>query len=138
MSFREKSAWITLVSVLLCFGWYFGAIASGRISGHGLSSMLTFVTCVILLVILQVVAHIVVAVTSPKEARAPRDERERLIQGRAHSLGYYVLSALVLTLFIPVHLGHSAIDIANFALLSLVLTTLAVSGAQIVMYRRGS
>ena len=138
MSFREKSAWITLVTVLLCFGSYFGSIATGHITGHGLSSMLTLIACVISLVVLQVVAHILVAVTSPKEARAPRDERERLIQGRAHSLGYYVLSGLVLTLFIPVHLGHSAIDIANFALLSLVLTTLAVSGAQIVMFRRGS
>ena len=138
MSFREKSAWITLVTVLICFGSYFGSIVSGRINGHGLSSMITLVMCVISLVVLQVVAHILVAVTSPKEARAPKDERELLIQGRAHSLGYYVLSGLVMSLFIPVHLGHSAIDIANFALLSLVLTTIAVSGAQIVMFRRGS
>lgn len=138
MSFREKSAWITLITVLICFGAYFGSIVTGRITGHGLASMVTLVMCVIALVVLQLAAHVIVAVTSPKEARAPKDERERLIQGRANSLGYYVLSGLVMSLFIPVHLGHSAIDIANFALLSLVLTTLAVSAAQIVMFRRGA
>ncbi|HEY3949938.1 hypothetical protein [Phenylobacterium sp.] len=137
MSFREKSAWITLISVLLCFGAYFGAIVTGHITGRGLSSMLLLVVCGVALVVLQAALHILAAITSPADARAPRDERELLIQGRAHSLGYYVLTGLVLSLFIPVHLGHSAIDIANFALLSLVLTTLAVAGAQIVMFRRG-
>ena len=39
MSFREKSAWITLVTVLICFGAYFGALVTGRISGHGLASL---------------------------------------------------------------------------------------------------
>jgi formate hydrogenlyase subunit 4 len=138
MSFREKSAWITLVTVLVCFGIYFGAIIGGWVDTHGFGAMHLLLACVAGLIVLQIGLKAVAAATTPKDGLAPRDEREDLIQGRAHSLGYYVLTGLVVTLFIPVHLGHSAIDLANFALLAVVLATLAVAGAQIVMFRRGT
>jgi hypothetical protein len=102
-----------------------------------MGAMHLLLACVAGLFALQFGLRALAAATTPKDGLAPRDEREALIQGRAHSLGYYVLSGLAVTLFIPVHLGHSAIDLANFALLSVVLTTLAVAGAQIVMFRRG-
>ena len=134
MSFREKTAWITLVSVFLCFSAYFGAIATGYV--RGFRSLFLLLICVIGLVVLQVALHIVAAVTSPREARAPKDEREALIQWRSQSLGYYVLTALTLGLLVPLHLGHSALDMLNFALLDVVIATLVVAGAQIVMFRR--
>lgn len=137
MSFREKSAWITLVTVLLCFGAYFGAIVTGRVSSEGLASMHLLLLCVAVLLVLQIALNRVAAATTPKDGRAPADEREVLIQQRARSLGYYVLMGFSLTLFLPVHFGHSAIQIANFALLGVVLTVLAVAGAEIVMFRRG-
>jgi len=138
MSFREKSAWITLVTVLLSFGVYFGAIVTGRISGHGLSSLHLMLACVIALVVLQAVLGRVAAATTPKAERAMRDERETLIQWRSRSLGYYVLVVLVIGLFIPVHLGHDVFDLANFVLLDVVIATLVVAVAQIVMFRRGA
>jgi hypothetical protein len=138
MSFREKSAWITLVTVLLSFGVYFGAIVTGRISGHGLSSLHLMLACVIALVVLQAVLGRIAAATTPKAERAMRDERETLIQWRSRSLGYYVLVVLVIGLFIPVHLGHDVFDLANFVLLDVVIATLVVAVAQIVMFRRGA
>ncbi len=135
MSFREKSAWITLVTVLLCFGVYFGAIITGRV--YGFRGLYLLVGCVAALAVLQLVLGQVAVLTTPSAEREVRDERELLIQGRAHSLGYYLLTMLSLALFIPIHFGHSAIDMANFALLNVVLTTLAVSAAQIIMFRRG-
>lgn len=137
MSFREKSAWITLLTVLLCFGAYFGAIFTGWVSVEGFPSMHLLLACVAVLIVLQIVLGRIAAATTPKDGRAPADERETLIQHRARSLGYYVLMGFSLTLFLPVHFGHSAIQIANFALLGVVLTTLAVAGAEIVMFRRG-
>jgi hypothetical protein len=137
MSFREKSAWITLVTVLLCFGTYFGAIITGRVSGEGFAAMHLLLLCVAVLIVLQIALNSIAAATTPRDGRAPADERETLIQYRARSLGFYVLMGFSLTLFLPVHFGHSAIQIANFALLGVVLTTLAVSGAEIVMFRRG-
>jgi len=62
--------------------------------------------CVVGLVALQVTLTVIAAVTTPKDGRAPRDEREKLIQWRSHTIGYYVLVVLVLGLFIPGHLGH--------------------------------
>jgi hypothetical protein len=138
VSFREKSAWITLVSVLVCFGAYFGSILTGRVSGQGFDTLHLLIVCVIGLVVLQVALNRIAAMTTPKDGRAPKDEREVLIQWRSHTFGYYVLVVLVLALFIPVHMGHTAIDLANFALLDVVIATLAVAAAQIVMFRRGA
>jgi uncharacterized membrane protein len=138
MSFREKSAWITLVTVLVCFGAYFGAIATGLVSARGFDTLHLFLMCVVGLVLLQIVLTIIAAVTTPKDGRAPRDERETLIQLRSQSLGYSVLVMLVLALFIPGHLGYTMIDIMNFALLDVVLAVLTVAVAQIVMFRRGA
>lgn len=138
MSFREKSAWITLLTVLVCFGAYFGSIVTGRVSGRGFDTLHLLLACVAGLVVLQVGLNLVAVLTTPKDGRAPKDERETLIQWRSHTLGYYVLMVLVLALFVPVHMGHTAIDMANFALLDVVIATLAVALAQIVMFRRGA
>jgi uncharacterized membrane protein len=136
MSFREKSAWITLVTVLVVFSAYFGALLTGHVRGfHALYLLLI---CAIGLVVLQVGLTLIAAITTPKDERAPRDERETLIQWRSHTLGYYVLMVFVLALFIPVHFGHTALDMANFALFAVVIATLTVAVAQIVMFRRGA
>ncbi len=137
MSFREKSAWITLVTVLVCFGIYFGSIALGLVSARGFDTLHLLLACVVGLVLLQVALTVVAAVTTPKDGRAPKDERETLIQLRSQSLGYSVLVMLVLALFIPGHLGHTVIDMMNFALLDVVLAVLTVAVAQIIMFRRG-
>jgi len=140
MSFREKSAWITLVSVLACFGVYFYELIAGRVDGHhlgALHSLHLLLFAVVALVGLQLALTAIAAATTPKGGRAPADERERLIQWRSHTLGYYVLTVLALLLFVPIHFGHSALDMANFALLAVVISTLTVAVAQIVMYRRG-
>jgi uncharacterized membrane protein len=131
MSFREKSAWITLVSVAVCFGVYFGSIAVGSVSPRGFGAVHLLLLCVAALVVLQIGAHVIAAALAPKDARAPRDERERLIAWRAQSLGYYVLMVGVLGLGAPGHFGHPVPDLLNFALL-------VVAVAQIVMYRRGA
>jgi uncharacterized membrane protein len=137
MSFREKSAWITLVSVLICFGVYFAELVVNESHIGPLTSLHLLLLSVIALVALQVVLTLIAAKTTPKDGRAPADERERLIQLRSHTLGYYVLMVLALALFVPVHFGHSALDMANFALLAVVTATLTVAVAQIVMFRRG-
>ena len=135
MSFREKSAWITLVTVLLCFGVYFGAAFSGAVSMHGFALLHLFLACVISMAVLQLALHAIAARRSPKVAH---DERERLIQLRSHTVGYYVLIAGVIGLFVPGHMGITVFELMNFALLDVVVAALAVSAAQIVMFRRGA
>jgi hypothetical protein len=136
MSFREKSAWITLVTFLVCFGVYYGLTLTGVV--HGWAALHVLVICVLTLVVLQIVLHILAALPAPKDARAPRDERERLIQWRSHTLGYYVLIVLTLGLFIVGHTGHGVGDLMNYALFEVALSVVAVAAAQIVMFRRGA
>jgi cytochrome b561 len=139
MSFREKSAWITLVSVLVCFGAYFAAVVTMRLNGQrwGPAHAHWLLGSTAALVLLQGVLNRIAAATTPKDGRAPRDEREEQIQWRSHTLGYYVLMVLSVGLFAPAHYGHSGVDMANFALLAVVIATLTVAVAQIVMFRRG-
>jgi len=140
MSFREKSAWITLVSVLICFGVYFWELVAAHGGGRhlgALASLHLLLLAVSALVGLQIVLTAIAAATTPKDARAPGDERERLIQWRSQSIGYHVLMVLALLLFVPIHFGHSALDMANFALLAVVISTLTVAVVQIVLFRRG-
>ena len=134
MSFREISAWITLTSVLICFGVYFGSLATGYVHTPSFATLHLLLLCVSALVALQIGLH---AVAARFASRAVRDEREQLIQMRARGLGYYVLMAGVLALAIPGHMDISKIDLLNFALLDVVVATLVVSAAQIVMFRRG-
>jgi cytochrome bd-type quinol oxidase subunit 2 len=135
MSFREKSAWITLGTVLFCFGVYFGSIVLGAVSPRGFDTLHLLLMCVGGLVVLQCVLHALAAASGDR--KGPRDEREQLIQHRSHSVGYYVLMVCVLALAVPGHTGYGAVDLMNFALLALVVAALAVSVAQIVMFRRG-
>ncbi len=137
MSFREKSAWIALISVLVCFGAYFGLIVTGAVPARGFATVHLLLACVVAFVVLQAGLHAIAARITPRDGRSPRDEREQLIQSRSHTVGYYVLVALVLALGLPGHFGHPVPDLLNFALLDVVVAGLAVSVAQIVMFRRG-
>lgn len=138
MSLREKSAWITLVTVVLCFGVYYGAVFSGAAPVRSLAMLHLALACILTLIVLQVGLSILAAVTTPKDGRGPRDEREKMIQARSHTIGYYVLMVCTGALIIPTHSrGVSMIDITNYAFLGLVISTVVVAIAQIVMFRRG-
>jgi hypothetical protein len=146
MSFREKSAWITLISVLITMGAYYSALLSGLIHPESVSAFHFGLIAIIALIILQVGLHIIAALLNPADARTPRDEREKLIQSRSHTWGYYVmLVGMTVTVFathIP-SLGrdlglHSFMVTVYLGLGVMVIATLAVAIAQIIMFRRGA
>ena len=139
MSFREKSAWITLISVLLCFGVYFGAIATGRIERFGMAALHFGLISIIALVVLQIVLRVIAAIGNPREARAPRDERERLFELRARSLGYYVLVLWMTGIIVAVHFrAVHKLDVVYIAWLGVAVASVVVSAAQIIQFRRGA
>jgi hypothetical protein len=136
MSFREKSAWISALSVLLCFGFYFGVTFTRRMSGPENGYLL--LGCVAAFVVLQIGLNLAAMWTTPRDGRTPRDERERMIQARSHTIGYYLLLVLILTLGIALHLFHArAHQLMGLAALDLVIAGFVVAVAQIVMFRRG-
>ena len=139
MPFREKSAWITLISTLLCAGLYFGAIATGRIERFSMSAFHYALFCIILLIVLQVVLHFLAAFMSPRDARAPLDEREQIFEIRARSVGYYVLMTWMFGLIFAVHFPVvRKIDVVFICMLGMVVATIAVAVTQIIQFRRGA
>ena len=155
MAFRENTAWISIFVTVLIWGSYFGDLMPNLLSARpNLEGMLgDFLSSVVLAVILQIVLMIVIAILSPKDADAPADERERLIEFRSTTIAYHVLTVMIvvavlgapaLALYhsfkagITPNLGSAAIPMANGVLLALVLAEIAKYVSQLVQFRRGT
>lgn len=137
MSFKEKSAWIVFISTLITALTYFGALGLSFAGYIRYSSVLhLFVALMIGLLVVQVIAHIVVAMRAPAEAKIPTDERERIIGWKADRVGYYTLIAGALLGIVTIHLGAKAPDIAHAVLLAFVLSQLAKYGTIVRLHRR--
>ena len=152
MSFREKSAWMTLGVTALVWGSYFLGVwrelAGADPSGADILGL--FVRAVILTVVLEVGLAIAAAALAPKAANSPADERERLIELRSTRLAYAILSvgAVTVALGSPLlaaggpHLLRDRLDdtvliTANGILLALIAAEMVKSTAQVVAFRRG-
>ena len=87
MAFREKSAWISMLSMSGIYGFYFWSImrAGPKAGGFHFGALLE---TIIAMVVLQIVLTVAVAIFTPKEAKAPRDERDKLIELRAIRAAY--------------------------------------------------
>jgi hypothetical protein len=137
MPFREKMAWVSAVSVLGVYGVYFAGVfwarAQGREAGVG-GLLLT----VVALVVVQVVLTAIVAARAPREAKAPRDERERLIDLRAARFAYSGLATGVALACCFAAFPRPIVFNTNELLLLLVMAEVMRSGSQIVQYRRGA
>jgi hypothetical protein len=135
MSFREKSAWITLIAILLvCALFVFHA---PRLSHPGGGDFHTLLACIAAFVVIETVAFFVLRLRYPEDARTPIDEREQLINLKATRLasGCYVIGSFLAVL--TLHRGASAVMIGYFVVLAFVIAEILKYGARIVYYRRG-
>lgn len=144
MSFREKTAWITLLTIFICFGAYYGAILSGVIRQTSWQAFHFGIMSIVGLVLLQVGLNLVAMLVTPRDSRNARDERELIIRARSHAVGYYVLMIGMAGTLIVTHLpmrGESLVDlivrIVNVGIAAMACAALSVAIAQIVMLRRG-
>ena len=136
MPFREKSAWISLITTFAVYAYYFWNLQSTR-GRNGGESLGLFIGCVVILIVLQIIFHIIAAIRAPRDATAPRDERERMIALKSSNIAYYVVaSGAVLAAMGLVFVGEPFV-MANFLLLALVLAELTKYASQIVFFRRG-
>jgi hypothetical protein len=141
MSFREKSAWIMLIMLVLMtvlwamhFPWWRPftlAPDPDPIVFHAL------ILATVSFVVIVVIAHIVVAVLAPRDANARADERERLIALKATRIGAYSYAALSLSSIVLIHLGANEIGLAYFLLYSFAIAEVVNYAARIVYHRRG-
>ena len=139
MAFREKSAWIMALALLLGGVFYFGTVISlsrghGGLAPPGLP-LLVFYTAA--MVATAVVGHAVAAAMAPREAGHRPDEREELVIARAGNQSAYVLAVgvlLSLGAYLLTGNGHLMFYVAFGSLMAFQLYAYA---AQIMMYRTG-
>ena len=141
MSFKEKIAWISVVTTAIVWGAYFtfaiSAVAAGGVP-HPVVYMVAFTAALILQTILATIAAIVVAVLAPKEANAASDERDKEIARRAYTIAYPTLLSLIVCVAATVYLGAKPWDLVNGMMAAIVIAEIVHYGAQIVGYRRGA
>jgi len=137
MSFREKSAWISMLSMSGIYGFYFWSVIHAAPQAHGFHFGGLLGT-IIALVVLQTASTVAVAIFKPREAKAPRDERDKLIELRAMRVAYSGLATgIALACFFgafnpPILFGTNAL------LFILVTAEIMRSACQIIQYRRGA
>jgi len=138
MSFKEKSTWIIALTTAGAYMVYV-ALVLGSTDDTLLTEveyMGPMLWTVSAMVVVAIVALIVVAVASPKDADTV-DQRDREI----NRLGEYK-SQWFITVGAVIALGMAAVEldhfwIANVLYLALVLSTLLAAAIKIVAYRRG-
>jgi hypothetical protein len=137
MSFREKTAWISLLSICGIYGVYFWPIfhAGPQASLFHFGSLLA---TIVALVIVQVVLTVAVAIAAPKEAQAPRDEREKLIELKATRVAYAGLATSVALACFFGAFDPPIVFNTNSLLFILVAAEVLRSSCQIIQYRRGA
>ena len=139
MSFREKSAWISLISIVLITVVFLlhEPLHSLR-PEPSLFHVHVLLLCISALIGIVVVSHIVISISSPKDARTPKDERERLIDLKAVRIAHYVFIAGASLSVLAVHHGANAIAVSYGILFAFVLAEVVNFGSRIVFYRRDS
>jgi NhaP-type Na+/H+ or K+/H+ antiporter len=146
MSFREKLAWVSLLSTVVIWSSYFGHTL-GR-SDVGVGSVFgSFVAAVVLQAIMGIIAAVTISVTSRRE---PKDERDSAVDAMALKIAYYVLltSGFVTIGFIayramvevtnPDPAGPAILLLAQLILLCLVVAEATRFLTQVICYRRGA
>ena len=119
------------------FGFYFwhvSQVLEGRADAD--TTFHVFLRVVVALIVAEIAVRVVLRLRNPKEARAPRDERERLIELWARGIAYYTLLAATFLSIGSIHISTSPYALAQHVLLSLVVAELTRLGGHLVLFRR--
>ena len=136
MSFREKSAWVTLIAILLVSGLF--ALHAPRLSHPGPWDFHALLACIGAFIVIETVAFVVLRLRFPEDARTPLDEREQLINLKATRLasGCYVIGSCLALL--TIHHGANGPMVGYFVVLAFVIAEIVKYVARIIYYRRGA
>lgn len=137
MSYREKSAWLCLITTLAIFVPYFvyvfRLVAQPDLTAPDIVGAL--VAAIALQTAVNVAAHIAIAV----RARGCRpDERDAAIEARSVQGAYYILAGLVCAGVLPLMIwgrAHSILFFSQLLLLSFVAAETARYIGQVIRYR---
>jgi heme/copper-type cytochrome/quinol oxidase subunit 2 len=138
MSFREKSAWIILVTLLVLTLAYLLHIFPQTLTPEPSSVRFHMLgASIIAFVVIVVIAHIAVAIWSPRDAKTPKDERERLIEQKSTSISAYVYAFLSLASISTIHAGANQFGLAYLVVLAFGIAEIVNYAVRVILYRRG-
>jgi len=135
VAWREKTAWITLVAMVIAYGAYFILINTAVLTPVSMLGLFGAVTVLQVIAIVAVTA--VLAALSSDEARAKADERDRAVARRGASIAYFVLMVGVITVGVIMPFHDVGWRLTNAALFALVIAETVRHLIIVVSYRRG-
>ena len=154
MAFREKMLWASLAATLGIWGWYFIRFTQAVRAGHFDQGAATgdFIQTVVLIVIVHIVAAVVLALLTGRDAGRPLEDREKGFALSAYRASYVTLSSCVVMLMLggPILLrianewqpapppGLAPVLLGNALLAALVLAEIVHNGWQIARFRMGA
>ena len=123
--------------LLVGAGWLWNAIGVEIYHARLGDPMAVFFAQLAVLIALEIGLHVAIAIQSPRDARTPKDEREKLIDFKASRVAFYVLMAgawaSIATLHVP---GSNKFMMAQAMMGSIIITMLVRFAMQIALYRR--
>ena len=139
MSFREKTAWVTLFAILIMSGMYWVHVHNPFVPHDQHWVLASLAVSLGTYVLIEIIAWLVLRWRFPQDAREPRDERERLIDLKALRIAHYVFAVGALAgIFFVLHLaGAGPVAVASTVFTAFVLAQVVKHAARIVYYRRG-
>lgn len=139
MTFKEKSAWVMTIALLVSGAFYLLTVISR--TEH------TFVVPppngigiwagTIIIIAIAIFGHAVAALGNPADANEPADERDRLIAHRTGSASGFILAALTmvnLAVYALIQYGHVFF---HAQVMALVISQFVQYVSIIIAYRRG-
>lgn len=139
MTFKEKSAWIMCVALIVAGGFYaWSVLILWQVAGMvPPPNVMGLAAGVIIIIAIAIFGHAVAALGNPMDANALEDERDRLVVWRAGNLSGLVLGALSMCgLFHFAVLGNGNL-LFHTMIAALTLSQLAEYALTIWYYRRG-
>lgn len=141
MRHRKKTAWLSLVVLVVTLAPYFAIVAWGPFRNDPLPNLrqlaLYGAACVVQLIILGV-GHLVLRHRSPDEARTPPDERDLAIMRRSVTFAYNVLIAGMIEVGVIMPFTTSGWTIVNTAFFMIVAAEAVKFSLIVHSYRRQS
>jgi hypothetical protein len=124
-------------SMLAIYGFYFWSVilAGPQAGGFHFGGLLA---TIIALVVVQTVATIAVAIFKPREAKAPRDERDKLIELKAMRVAYTGFATSVTVACFFGAFDPPIVFNINALLFILVTAEILRNACQIIQCRRGA
>jgi len=139
MSFKEKSILGSLIITIIVFGYYFLQVfkTTGSTLFEVANGISFFIGAVVLMVLLEIILHIILAITNKNESNQSNDERDKLIDLKATRISYYILVFGIFTVGVSMLFSFDTLLLANTMLLFFIIAEIVGFSMQLYYYRRG-